>query len=126
MESEPVREYCRLKGYADHVVQGGLERLVRGWEAAVSYLLAGKPQYLCEYLNDLDGRCILEESLAMAHPEQRQAVALRVQAADDLFLNATVLTEECLWGPENEQSHGWTAAAHWWYYRKPKNYEFPW
>jgi hypothetical protein len=126
VDADPVREYFRRRGYSDEAVQGGLEGLVGGWESAVAYLHAGKPQYLCEYLNDLDKRQVLAEARSVAPPEQWQAVAARVQAADESFLRETVAVEECLWGEQNATGYGWTPAANWWYFRKPTRYEFAW
>jgi hypothetical protein len=100
--------------------------LVNGWEASVAYMLAGKPQYLCEYLNDLDGRQIVHEVISVARPEELVTVAEKLRAADEAFLKGTITVEECLWGPGNAAKHGWSASVNWWYYRKPAGFEFPW
>jgi hypothetical protein len=124
--TDPVRAYCRDRGCLAHVVSGGLLGLVKGWEASVAYLLEAKRQYLCEFLNDLDGRQILHEALTVALPGQLNEVAERVRVADEQFLHATVPVEECLWGAENAAKHGWAVSVNWWYFRKPAGFEFEW
>jgi hypothetical protein len=125
-DSDSVRDYCQQRGCPEQVVRRGLDGLVEAWESAVAYMLANKPQYLDDYLNDMDGRQILDECLAVATPGQREAVAARVEAADEAFRQGTVLVGQCLWGPDNAQRNGWTAATNWWYFRTPKKYRFQW
>lgn len=125
-DADPVREFCRRRGCADHVVRGGLLGLLDNWERSISDVLEGWPGYLCEYLNDLDGRQIIHEGLAVARTDQLAEVAERLAEADEGLRRVTIAVEECLWGAENADRNGWSPGVNWWYYRRPKDYAFEW
>ena len=61
-----VHEFLLSRGCPDDVVQMGLEGLLGEWERAVAQVESGYPLGLDDYLNDLDGRQLLEESLEVA------------------------------------------------------------
>ena len=123
MTPDPVREYCRDRGYADHVVRGGLVGLVEGWERTVANVAECNLDYIYEWLNDMDGRHILHEVLPIASAEQCDLASERTRVADDVFLRETVPAEECLWGWENAEKRGWSPSIHWWYFRTPGKYQ---
>jgi hypothetical protein len=117
--SDIVRDYLRRQNYADHVVRGGLDWLVHTWEHVVASVEAGEPQYQDDYLNDMDGRRILEEALNIAPPDERSMWLPRVRAADERIRRHLVPTQECLWGDDNAVKHGYTREHDWWYYNQP-------
>lgn len=96
-----VGEYLRNRGYPDFVVEGGLARLVRSWEATADSVASGKAQDQDEYLNDMDGRRILEEPLGIAPPEERTRWLELVRAIDAKIGPHLVPTVECIWGETN-------------------------
>ena len=120
MTREAVRDFLRRRGSASHVVEGGLPGLLRMWERLVASVERGYPLTLDDYVNDLDGRQILAETLAAlpqaATPAQRERLARA-----DARLRAASRPGPCLWGDANAQAHGWTPRTHWWYFRHPKN-----
>jgi hypothetical protein len=118
---DPVREYCRKKGYADHVIQGGMRHLVESWEKVVQSLIDGGVQYYYDYLNDMDGRQILEEVVGVATIEQKTEYCDRIKAADRHFLSIVTPTDKCIWGDENAMERGWTKNTNWWYFHRPPN-----
>jgi len=81
--------------------------LLSAGEASVDYTLKGEPQYSCEYLNDMDARQIIHDALKVAPPEQIASIAEKLRIADEAFLQATVLVDECIWGRENAKTKGW-------------------
>lgn len=123
---DPVRAYCRTKGYAAHVVQGGMPYLVESWERVVESVVSGEVQFQDDYLNDMDGRRILEEALAVASPKQKAQFSERIAAADQRFLAVAVPTKECIWGDENAVKHRWKREKQWWYFHRPPNVEHEW
>ena len=118
--SDIVRDYLRSRRYTDHVIRGGLEGLVRMWEHVVASVASGESQDRDDYLNDMDGRRILEEALAVAPAEERSKWAARVQAADDRIRLYLIPTEECLWGDDNARKEGYSRKRDRWYYHSPK------
>src|SRR5262245_57839771 len=95
---DPVRHFLRERGSPPHVVEGGLEGLLRGWEQTVTALGAGYPlDTLDDYLNDLDGRQILDEALAFIPPRQFDAPYRRLALADSRFLALVTPVSRCLW-----------------------------
>ena len=118
--SDIVREYLRSKDYADYVIRDGLEGLVRRWEYVVASVVAGKVQYGDDYLNDMDGRRILEEALAVAPADERSQWAARVQAADDKIRPHLIPSDECIWGDDIARKEGYSRERDWWYYHSPR------
>ena len=119
--SDPVRRYLEERGAAAHVVAGGLDGLVRGWEDAVETVADGYPlDTLDDYLNDLDGRQILADALAVAPREDAERLRLRIAAADARFRSLVVHIPRPLWGERAATAHGWTADRSWWYWNRPR------
>jgi hypothetical protein len=116
----PVRAFLKKRGSPAHVVAGELAGLLEGWEKAAGGMAAGRGQDLDDYLNDADGRQILSEALAAAPASEREALAERLAAADRQARAHLGPAEPCLWGDEEAARRGWTPAANWWYFRRPR------
>ena len=117
-----VKEYCRKQGYSHLVIEGGLEYLVAGWERTAADVAIGYCLEFEDYLNDLDGRRILEEVLKVASEEQRQFAEARTRSADTLFLARTIPSLQCVWGEHTEAKYGYSKEKDWWYYQIPKEW----
>lgn len=124
-KEEEARSYLRLKSYPSHIVEGGLERLVRNWERVAESVASGEEQYQDDYLNDMDGRAIIEEVLSHLGGGS-EAMQKRVQAADSLIRQHLIPTEECLWGEKNARKYGYSREKDWWYYHRPKVVDDSW
>lgn len=118
--SEPVREYLREKGCAQHVIVGGLEGLIGAWEKAVESVERGYELGLDDYLNDLDVRQLIAETLAIDGLENAQEYHERVRQVDERMRSRVRLTGDCLWGNAAATRHGWSADKNWWYFSVPK------
>jgi hypothetical protein len=118
MKRETVRDFLRRRGSAPHVVAGGLPRLVRAWERFAASVERGYPLTLDDYLDDLDGRQILAETLS-ALPHAATAAQRRRLVEADARVRAATRPGPCLWGEANAQAQGWTPRAQWWYFRHP-------
>jgi len=116
---DPARDFLRKKGCAEHVVEGGLRGLVDTWESFVESVKRGYDLGLEDYLNDLDGRQLLEETLAIAPKEQREESVGRVRRADELMKTLVKPAGKCLWGNEVAETEGWTSEKNWWYFTRP-------
>ena len=118
---DPVRRYLQERGAAAHVVEGGLDGLVRGWEETVESVAGGYPlDTLDDYLNDLDGRQILADALAVAARNDAERLRPRITAADARFRALVVPTARPLWGERAATAHGWTPDRSWWYWSRPR------
>jgi len=71
-------------------------------------------------LNDLDGRQILADALAVAEPADAEPLRPRLAAADARFRSLAIPTTRCLWGARAAAEHGWTAERSWWYWSRPR------
>jgi hypothetical protein len=119
---KPVKsdqEFLKEKGAASHVTKGGLAGLVENWEKVVSSVQQGYPFSLDDYLNDLDGRQLLEETLAVISEEEKQKHHKRLQRADALMRTLVRPAGKCLWGDQAARSEGWTREKNWWYFSRP-------
>jgi len=126
-EPDPVQQYCRARGYAGRVVQGGLEELLASWQATVSCLARGNDQDIYEYLIGMHGRQILDEVLAVADESTRAKCARLITQLDDRFRGLTSPSAHCIWGKKGSaEQRGWTAERNWWYFRKPTGKPADW
>ncbi len=129
---DPIRGHCLKMGYADHVVLGGLEGRAMWWQEHVRCLVndkhyrSGHFDYYV-YLNDMDGRRVLQECLNLADEKQLQrlvpmlkALLPGVEAADEQFMMLTEPTEKCILEKQFAEERNYTPEKHWWYYRRPK------
>ena len=120
IEEDLVRRLLAERGCPDEVIESGLEGLVAAWERVVGEVEAGYSLGLDDYLNDLDGRQLVEEAIDLAEAADREAARARVRAAD-LRMKALVRpTAECLWGETVAESEGWTPQSNWWYFSLPR------
>jgi hypothetical protein len=113
------RKFLKEKGAATHVIQGGLAGLVEAWGKVVSLVQQGYPYSLDDYMNDLDGRQLLEETLAIIPEEERKKNHKRLQRADELMRTLVRPVRKCLWGESVARSEGWTREKNWWYFSRP-------
>lgn len=118
--SDAVQTYLAQRGCPDFVVEGGLKGLVASWEAFAAGLANGYEHGLDEYLNDLDVRQILADAWPKASPQQRGALAARLETADRRVRSATTIGEACLWGAKVAKRNRYDATTNWWYYAVPK------
>jgi hypothetical protein len=123
LRNDPVRAYFRSQGYAAHVVARGLEGLLDSWERTVRELESQDFEFMWEeYLNDMDGRRILQEGFGLAPTKQQRALKGRLQSLDARFMRATAQVDECIWGNDRALKRGWDPATDWWYFRLPSRY----
>lgn len=117
--ADVVKNFLRDKGCADFVVTNGLQGLVKNWESFVKTVKEGYEFGLDDYLNDLDNRQLLEETLAVAPPGEKQKYLQRVHRADEKMRALVKAAGKCLWGNEVAETEGWTAETNWWYFARP-------
>jgi len=117
--SDPVRDFLRQRGCPDHVIKNGLRGLIENWEEVVESVARSYRLGLDDYLNDLDGRQLLEEVLVVAPKEKRAEYLERLRRVDERMKTLVEPAGRCLWGDEVAESEGWTAGKNWWYFSKP-------
>jgi hypothetical protein len=114
-----VSTFLSDRGCADHVVKGGLSLLMENWEQVMKLVESGYSCGLDDYLNDLDGRQILEEALAVAPPMERARYTERLRQTDERIRTFLLPAGKCLWGDDAAVTQGWNADTNWWYFMKP-------
>lgn len=118
-DKDPVGEFLRKRGCPEHVIRGGLRGLAENWEEVVRAVEEGYSLGLDDYLNDMDGRQLLEEALAVAPAQEKKAAVARVRKADAALRTLVRPAGRCLWGDEAARQENWTAKNNWWYYCRP-------
>jgi hypothetical protein len=113
------QKFLKAKGAADHVVQGGSAGLLENWEKVVAAVRQGYPFGLEDYLNDMDGRQLLEETLAVLPERERIKFQERLEQNDNVIRSLVKPTDHCLWGDRTAQKEGWTREKNWWYFSIP-------
>ncbi len=119
-QADPVREYLRKSGASHRVITNGLRGLVENWERVVRDLAQGYQLTFDDYLNDMDGRQLLENAVGFAPEEIRAAYRDRIAAADSRAEAVLVESSRCIWGQIVADDEGWRPAKNWWYFRLPK------
>jgi hypothetical protein len=119
--NDPVREFLKQQGAPYGVITSGLRGLVENWERVVAQVIDGYDLPLDDYLNDMDGRQLLENALDVAPEELKQAVISRVHDADMRVRLNLVPAGRCLWGGIVAADEGWRPERNWWYFEKPRN-----
>jgi hypothetical protein len=117
--ADVVRDYLQSRNYAEPVIRGGLDGLVRNWESVAESVASGESQYRDDYLNDMDGRRILEEAMDVAPDDDKALWVERVRTADEKIRLHLRPTKECLWGEDNARKYGYSRNRDWWYYLEP-------
>ena len=120
-QDDPVRDYLRRSGAPYSVVAQGLQGLVENWERVVDQVLGGYPLGLDDYLNDMDGRQLLQNALDLAPDEVREAFLPRVHQADARVRPSLMPAGRCLWGSIVAEEEQWMEEVNWWYFEKPRN-----
>ena len=120
MANDAVSRFLKTRGCPAEVAAAGLEGLVAGWERTAAQVRGGYPLGLDDYLNDVDGRQLIEDVVASVPEASEPALMLRIQAADLAIQESIVSTEECLWGDAIAESEGWTPGDNWWYFGLPR------
>lgn len=116
---DPVRRFLEQRGSPEAVVAAGLPGLIADWEGTVAQIEAGYPLGLDDYLNDMDGRQLLAEALAIVPAPERPPAEARVRHADARARARLRAVRECLWGVRVAASEDWTPEANWWYFAVP-------
>ncbi|MEO8030428.1 MAG: hypothetical protein ABJC74_16345 [Gemmatimonadota bacterium] len=119
-QADPVREYLRKSGASHSVISHGLRGLVENWERVVRDLEQGYKLTFDDYLNDMDGRQLLENAVNFAPEVIRAAYRDRIAAADGRVEAILVPSSRCIWGQIVADDEGWRPAKNWWYFRLPK------
>jgi hypothetical protein len=119
MDSKSDHEYLKSKGAPPHVVKRGLAGLMEDWEKVVASIGQGYDLGLDDYLNDMDVRQLLEETLKVVSEGERQKFRERLQKTDDRMRSFTKSTLKCLWGEKVAHEEGWNREKNWWYYGQP-------
>jgi hypothetical protein len=118
-EKDPVGEFLRKRGCPEHVVRGGLRGLVESWDEVVRSVEEGYRLGLDDYLNDMDGRQLIEEVLHTAPADEKKTFLKRIRQADAKMQWLVKPAGRCLWGDETAVQKGWTSKKNWWYFFLP-------
>lgn len=119
-QDDPVRDYLRKSGAPYSVVAQGIQGLVENWERVVDQVIEGYPLGMDDYLNDMDGRQLLQNALDLAPDEVREAFFARVHEADGRIRPVLMPAGRCLWGSIVAEDEQWIDEVNWWYFEKPR------
>lgn len=119
MIEHDVREFLRARGAPDTVVAAGFDGLLEQWARTVQHVERGYPFTLDDYLNDLDARQLLDETLSAIPGVLTVARAKRLAELDARMRAATKRRDTCLWGDAIAESSDWNPDIEWWYWAEP-------
>ena len=118
---DKVRKHLETAGCSKSVVIGGLRGLIERWEHIVDAVAKGYPLDTIEdYLNDMDIRQRLDETLLLGAAQERASFEPRLRAADTRFQELVAPAGGCLWGEDAAKQHAWSDSLHWWYFSRPR------
>jgi hypothetical protein len=104
-----------MRGKSELVQRDGLNYLIPSWARNVAS--ADSEDNMDEWLNDLDGRKIIDEILELLTEQEKAIMRRELEPIDQLFARKTFETNECVWGETNERSNGYNRIKNWYYYR---------
>jgi len=116
---DPVEDFLKERGCPAHVIRDGLIGLIERWETAIESVERGYRLGLDDYLNDMDGRQLIEEALGIASDREKKKHTDRLRQADARMKKLLAPARRCLWGDEVAEAEGWSARKNWWYFMKP-------
>ena len=117
---EPVREYSRRQGYSELVIYGTFDYLLKCWEAVLERGVSGQWGMLEDYLNDMDGRRILEELIEVSGDSRIESVRDKMWQLDAKIRGFLQPTSVCIWGTENAAKNNWLSDRYWFYFMLPR------
>jgi hypothetical protein len=91
------------------------------WEHVVGEVNDGYRALFDEYLDDMDGRRIIDELLILVDDAERAELEVSLAALDDRFFKATDPVDSCIWGEAAAAKQGYERNRNWWYFRIPTN-----
>lgn len=83
-------------------------------------ITGGHDQPIDDYLNDMDGRQLLEQARDLVPPEIGEMFAGRIREADARLRRHLVPAGRCLWGEIVAADEGWRPDRNWWYFERPR------
>ena len=118
--TDVVQAFLRDRGLADEVVAAGAAGLITRWEQAARDLEREiYPFHVEDWLDELDGRQLLDELVAAVPDALGAALQARLAEADSRIKAATDVVAVCLWGDVLARRLRWKAEREWWYWRAP-------
>ena len=118
---DPSQAYLKSRGCPPHVVAAGLAGLLDDWANTIAGIRAGYNLTLDDYLNDMDTRQLIEETLPHTTTRGHKQAIVRLYELDESLRPLLTSIDKCLWGPKAEAEHGWSPEDNWWYYCVPTN-----
>ena len=118
--SDPVATLLRARGCPERTATGGLAGLLEDWERIVAQVAGGYGLGLDDYLNDMDARQLLADTVVVASPSTVKRLRPRLEAADNKLKALLLPAGRCLWGKGLAERNGWLAEKNWWYFSRPK------
>ena len=110
-----VSQFLADAGYSQAIQEKGLSGLLQDWTETVQQVEAGWSLGWEDYVNEMDGRRILDEVVKKVP----QAAAPQLLQLDLRFRASTTLGA-CIWGDDIAKEEGWDSFQNWYYYRHPK------
>ena len=124
--NDPVRDYLHQQGYAQYIVEGGVEYLLTAWESTVASITEGDVLDYNSYVKCMDRRRILEETLNLIPMYQQAWYHKRVYDADERIKQHLVFVEAPLCGPAIAAEQGYSPDEQWWYFYRPRLVDASW
>jgi hypothetical protein len=106
-----------------------LKALLNYWKHQVEFLVNNQYEgrfYRWDYLNDMDHRQLIEESLSKLEDAEKIEIVSELNKVDSKLIDITDSTDSCIWGEESAQENQWTPEKNWWYFRRPRNIAKGW
>jgi hypothetical protein len=114
---EKVKEFLKKRRVAEHVIKGGIKYLFDCWKKFVEDCEKNSYMEIEEYLNDLDGRDILQDVIEEFEKEDiMKWVVIEVKKYDERFRKLLFNTDVCAWGKPNEHKYISTKKTRFWYW----------
>ncbi|HSI34257.1 MAG TPA: hypothetical protein VK986_11770 [Tepidisphaeraceae bacterium] len=117
---DPTQAFLRSRKSPPDVVAGGLSGLIDRWRQTVAQIGQGYRLTFDDYLNDMDVRQLIEETLPHTTVRQHKQGTAALFELDEAVRPHLVPAPQCLWGRRAEIENGWNPERNWWYFTRPR------
>jgi hypothetical protein len=119
IERNEFREQCIKRGFKERMLDGGVNFVIRRWEAEVRRI--GKKVCIDhDYLYAMGVRQIIYELIPLMSDADWAAIEERLKLADQRLRDLTVSVDRCLDRRGTSGNEVLTPEVHWWYFTRPK------
>ncbi len=102
-----INEILKNRKVADHVIKGGIYKLLKNWKNFVKECEEGYKLTIDDYTNDLCTRDIIQDVLDQVDVRLARIIHDEIKEFDDRLKKLLINTEKCVFGDCKDERRFW-------------------